>query len=224
MHVKGVYLPKQCQRQLAWSNTDATKHSGHWSKHKCGGAIHFAGLEALYLQRAVGLWWVTSQQHSAVLWWDNLNHASHELSLGRHVESVHVFDMMTSSNGNIFRVTGPWGIPRTKASDAELGWLSIQSWGWWLETQSRSLWRHCNGKLFPCERVIVELSDISRRKLMNKQSSCRCFDMPQRSCDVTVMCFLRQRQLKKLFGWIILSHTLLGALLLIHAGIKGKPY
>ena len=23
--------------------------------------------------------------------------------------------------------------------------LSKQSWGWWFETQSRSLWRHCNG-------------------------------------------------------------------------------
>ena len=66
---------------------------------------------------------------------------------------------MTSSNGNIFCVTGPlcreftglrW-IPRTKASDAEL-WcflrlnkrLSKQSWDWWFETLSRPLWRHCN--------------------------------------------------------------------------------
>ena len=71
--------------------------------------------------------------------------------------------MMTSSNENIFRVTGPlcgeftgprW-IPR-KASDAEL-WcffdlrpnkrLSKQSWGWWFETLSCSLWRHCNDNL-----------------------------------------------------------------------------
>ena len=70
--------------------------------------------------------------------------------------------MMTSSNGNIFRVTGPLcgeftghrGIPRTKASDAEL-WcfldlrlnkrLNKQSWGRWSETPSRPLWRHCNG-------------------------------------------------------------------------------
>ena len=71
-------------------------------------------------------------------------------------------NMMTSSNGNIFRVTGPlygeftghrW-TPRTKASDAELWcfffylgpskrWVK-QSWGWWFETPSRSLWRHCN--------------------------------------------------------------------------------
>ena len=71
--------------------------------------------------------------------------------------------MMTSSNGNIFRVTGPlcgefsglrW-IPRTKASDAELFFaffdlhlikrLRKHSWDWWFETLSRSLWRHCNG-------------------------------------------------------------------------------
>ena len=69
--------------------------------------------------------------------------------------------MMTSSNGSIFRVTGPlcgeftgprW-IPRTKASDAEL-WcffdlrqnkrLSKQWWGWWFETTSSPLWRNCN--------------------------------------------------------------------------------
>ena len=69
--------------------------------------------------------------------------------------------MMTSSNGNIFHVTGPlcgeitghrW-IPHIKASDAEL-WgffdlrlnkrFSKQSWDWWFETSSRSLWRHCN--------------------------------------------------------------------------------
>ena len=69
---------------------------------------------------------------------------------------------MSSSNGNISRVTGhlcgeftcPRGIPRTKASDAELWYfffdlrrnkrLSKQSWGWWFETLSRPLWRHCN--------------------------------------------------------------------------------
>ena len=66
---------------------------------------------------------------------------------------------MTSSNGNIFRVTGPlcgefnghqWS-PLTKASDAELWcflWFIKQSWGWWFETPSRTLWRHCNETLF----------------------------------------------------------------------------
>ena len=69
--------------------------------------------------------------------------------------------MMTSWNGNIFRVTGHlcgeftshrW-IPRTKASKAEL-WcffdirlnkrVSKQSWGWWFETPARPLWHHNN--------------------------------------------------------------------------------
>ena len=69
--------------------------------------------------------------------------------------------MMTSSNGNIFRVTGPlcgeftgsrW-ISLTKASDAEF-WcflslrlnkhLSKQSRRMWFETPLCSLWRHCN--------------------------------------------------------------------------------
>ena len=70
--------------------------------------------------------------------------------------------IMTSSNGNIFRVTGPlcgeftghrW-IPLTKASDAELDVFfdlglnkrsSKQSKRWWFETPSCSLWRHRNG-------------------------------------------------------------------------------
>ena len=79
------------------------------------------------------------------------------LFICREIAFVHVLFMMTSSNGNIFRVTahlcgeftGPRWIPRTKASDAEL-WclnkrLSKQSWAWWLETLSRPLWRHRNG-------------------------------------------------------------------------------
>ena len=69
--------------------------------------------------------------------------------------------MMVPSNRNIFRVTGllcgeftgyRW-IPHIKASDAELSCffylrlnkrLSKQSWGWWSETPSRPLLRHCN--------------------------------------------------------------------------------
>ena len=76
----------------------------------------------------------------------------------------HYYCMMTSSIGNIFRVTGHlcgeftghgW-IPRTMASDASFDvffdlrlnkWLSKQSWGWWFKTPSRPLWRHCNGSI-----------------------------------------------------------------------------
>ena len=70
--------------------------------------------------------------------------------------------MMTSSNGNIFRVTGhlcgkftgPRWISRTKPVtrsfdvffDLRLNKrLSKQPWGWWFETPAWSLWRHRNG-------------------------------------------------------------------------------
>ena len=49
---------------------------------------------------------------------------------------------MTSSNGNIFRVTGQWhGV----FFDLRLNkWLSKQWWSWWFETPSRPLWSHFN--------------------------------------------------------------------------------
>ena len=69
--------------------------------------------------------------------------------------------MMTSSNGNIFRVTdhlcgeftGPGEFPtqRPVTRSFEVSFdlhlnerLSKQSWGWWFETLSRPLWHHCN--------------------------------------------------------------------------------
>ena len=69
--------------------------------------------------------------------------------------------MMTSSNRNIFRVTGllcgeftgPGEFlaqrPVTRSFDVYFDLrpnerLSKQSWGWWFETLSRSLWRHRN--------------------------------------------------------------------------------
>ena len=69
--------------------------------------------------------------------------------------------MMTSSNGNIFRLTGhlcgeftgPRWIPRTRPVTRGFDIffdlhpdkrLSKQSWGWWFETPSHSLWRHRN--------------------------------------------------------------------------------
>ena len=69
--------------------------------------------------------------------------------------------MMTSSNGNIFRVTGPLCGEFTSPSefptqrpvtrgfdfffDLRLNKrLSKQPWGWWFETPLWSLWRHCN--------------------------------------------------------------------------------
>ena len=82
--------------------------------------------------------------------------------INRHCVDFH-FAMMTSSIGNIFRVTGHlcgeftglrW-IPRTKASDGEHWYffylrlnqrLSKQWRSWWFETLSCQLWHQCNGK------------------------------------------------------------------------------
>ena len=67
--------------------------------------------------------------------------------------------MKTSSNGNIFHATGPLcgestgGFssqrPATRSFEVFLDLrlnkrLSKESWGWWFETASRSLWRHGN--------------------------------------------------------------------------------
>ena len=69
--------------------------------------------------------------------------------------------MMASSNGNIFRVTGhlcreftgpgefPVQRPVARSFDVFFDLrpnkpLSKQWWGWWFETLSRPLWRHCN--------------------------------------------------------------------------------
>ena len=68
---------------------------------------------------------------------------------------------MTSSNGNIFRVTGPLcgeftgpgefptQRPVTRSFDVFFDLrlnkrLSKQPWGWWFETPSQSLWCQCN--------------------------------------------------------------------------------
>ena len=79
--------------------------------------------------------------------------------------------MMTSSNGNIFRVTGPLcgeftgypvtGYPHKGQWHGALmfplicAWMSKQSWGWWFEMPSRSLWRQCNAMSTYCVRMCV---------------------------------------------------------------------
>ena len=66
--------------------------------------------------------------------------------------------MMTSSNGNIFRVTGHLcgefhaQRPVTRSFDVffdlrRIKGLNKQSWDWWFETLSRPLWRHNNAVL-----------------------------------------------------------------------------
>ena len=58
--------------------------------------------------------------------------------------------MMTSSNANIFHVTGefPPQRPVTRSFDIFFDLRPnnrlSKSWGWWFETPSRLFWRHCN--------------------------------------------------------------------------------
>ena len=86
--------------------------------------------------------------------------------------------MMTSSNGDIFRVTGlcvgksPVTGEFSALRPATRSFymfslicalnkrLSKQSWGWWFETQSRSLWRHCN--------VCQKLNDVSASSMRSR--------------------------------------------------------
>ena len=75
--------------------------------------------------------------------------------------SIQQYIMMTSSNGNIFRLTGhlcgeftgpgefPTQRPVTRSFDVFFDLrlnkrLSKQSWGWWFETLPSPLWRHSN--------------------------------------------------------------------------------
>ena len=76
-------------------------------------------------------------------------------------EATWSFIMLTSSNGIILRLTGllcgeftghrwippQWPVTRNFDVFFDLRLnkrLSKQSWGWWFETPSHSLWRHCN--------------------------------------------------------------------------------
>ena len=93
------------------------------------------------------------------MWKCYLQHCGHCLSRFHFANKVLI--MMTSSNGNIFRVTGPLcgeftGLgefptqrPVTRSFDVFFDlrlnkWLSKQWWGWWFETPSWSLWRQYN--------------------------------------------------------------------------------
>ena len=80
---------------------------------------------------------------------------------GLHTHPSQMYTMMTSSNGNIIRVTGPLcgeftghsefptQRPVTRSFDVFFDLhlnnrLSKQPWGWWFQMPSWSLWRQCN--------------------------------------------------------------------------------
>ena len=92
---------------------------------------------------------------------------------------------MTSSNGNILRVTGLCEgnltvKSHTKASDAEFyiffdlpvnKRLSKQSWCWWFETPSQPLWCHCNGEQSSQHDIILTIACIARPLFTKKIAS-----------------------------------------------------
>ena len=97
-------------------------------------------------------WKLSSRKWNILEWWGQY----HGYWCSAFLES-----MMTSSNGNIFRVTGPLcgeftgpgefptQRPVTRSFDVFFDLrlnkrLSKQPWGWWFETPWLSSWRHCN--------------------------------------------------------------------------------
>ena len=137
--------------------------------------------------------------------------------------------MMTSSNGNIFRVTGHlrgeftgyrW-ILRTKASGAEL-WcflnkrLSKQSWSWWFETPSRSLWRHCyvnrhrNSKRPQCVSVLISITIISVISFIPLYSSLSyIFSWTYSVCLILLLCTkLPCNIFNRFSGWHFISNCI----------------
>ena len=115
----------------------------------------------LFVKRIMAGLWLNCSLILLVCW-------NYSLSSGWHVIAAQGFAsvlgstyMMTSSNGNIFRVTGhlcgeftgpgefPTQRPVTRSFDVYFDLrpnkrLSKQSLGWWFETLSPPLWRHRN--------------------------------------------------------------------------------
>ena len=102
---------------------------------------------------------MASNAENVSIWW------RHHVKLTfTTLASERMLFMATSSNGNIFRVTGhlcgeftspgdfPAQRPVTRSFDVFFDLrpdkrLSKQPWGWWFETPSWSLWRQCNVNL-----------------------------------------------------------------------------
>ena len=108
----------------------------------------------------VSIWW----RHHVVSYWPFVwGVASGSSQWANIADFLFSLSMMTSSNGKHFPRYWPFvrGIRRSPVNSPHKGqWrgtqmffydlrlikrLSKQSWGWWFETPSLPLWRHCNG-------------------------------------------------------------------------------
>ena len=108
----------------------------------------------------------THKSQNAFVPHPTMQHFGTEMCTCEHFCYKMVHCMMTSSNGNIFRVTGhlcgeftrTGEFPAQRAVTRSFVFfdlrlnkrLSKQSWGWWFETLSHPLWRHCNDGIFIC--------------------------------------------------------------------------
>ena len=107
--------------------------------------------------------------------------------------------MMTSSNGNLFRVTGPLcgeftgpgefptQRPVTRSFDVFFDMrlnkrLSKHPWGWWFETLPCPLWRHCKNPWAYCMQYSVV--DIH---ITVASTECRMGHIPQHVYGVTAI-------------------------------------
>ena len=99
------------------------------------------------------------------------------LGLGKLLKKQSTCNMMTSSNGNIFRVTGhlcgefPTQRPVTRSFDVFFDLhpnkrLRKQSWGWWFETLSCSLWHHCNEMIWDSITLMVSYNVFKNGNLL----------------------------------------------------------
>ena len=126
--------------------------------------------------------------------------------------------MLTSSNGNIFRVTGPLcgeftgpgefptQRPVTRSFDAYFDLrlnkrLSKQSWGWWFETLSRSLWRHRNDLIpflrYKCFYQYLCNMNIDRNMLVSYDTFNSC--TKQKNPAFFVMNLIRHFSISQLY-------------------------
>ena len=134
---------KKVIRPINYAHIDISYKKGYWSK------IRMEFLRPILAKTALIC------EQPAMLQWGGVQ--------GGKPASFGVLErMMTSSNGDIFRVTGPCAgnlpvtgefpaqRPVTRSFDIFFDLrlnkrLSKQSWGWWFDMPSRSLCRHCNG-------------------------------------------------------------------------------
>ena len=151
-----------CIYMIMSSNRNTIRVTGHFVR-----GSHHSAVDSPHN----GQWWGALMFSTMYAWtnsWasdqdvcDLRNHGTHfDISVMTwcHKNYSHlVFFIMTSSNGNIFHVTGPlcgeftgdqW-IPCMRSSDVSFDLrlkkhVSKPSWGWSFETPLHSLWHHCD--------------------------------------------------------------------------------